>query len=268
MNHLNNFWFNALPENVSLTDISVLVFDKDKTITPPNKPITPQMADILATLSRKKVIIILTARDFNTCKEHILSLIERYNPNFKNILFGCSNGSELYYHEGDWRQFEDVFMSKQKLEIKAHYSEILRMANEFFQREDFILEERSPTMAALFPPKTMSDDERENFDPNADKRNKFIELLRAWEVFPKNYEIIAGGSTSIDIGLHNKETGMRNAIKYLQNVRREFGEIIFFGDGFPWNDSPVLNVEWINIVQVENESVTEEILKNFLKNNS
>lgn len=74
----------------------------------------------------------------------------------------------------------------------------------------------------------MSDEERKNFDPGAIKRNNAIKKIREAKIFPEKYEIIAGGSTSIDVGIHNKESGMRNMLSYFQYNAERCGEIIFF----------------------------------------
>lgn len=70
-----NFSHNSLPRNVNYSDISVFVFDKDDTISEPNKPLDVNIANQLADLTRSKNVVILTARDFETCKTQILDVI-------------------------------------------------------------------------------------------------------------------------------------------------------------------------------------------------
>lgn len=73
-----------------------LVFDKDGTITPPNLPMTEKMAELFSRLTQNRTLTILTARDIHTCSDHILSVLDAYTYNMKNLIFGCSNGSEIY----------------------------------------------------------------------------------------------------------------------------------------------------------------------------
>lgn len=90
-NHNNDFSKHFHWEN-----INILAFDKDNTITPANKPILPEMADLLAKLTHYKNVVILTARDFEICQKHILEIIKNHNVNFQNLIFGCSNGSQIF----------------------------------------------------------------------------------------------------------------------------------------------------------------------------
>lgn len=148
------------------------------------------------------------------------------------------------------------------MEIDTKKDRLLEMANDFFGRNDMQMEQRSPTMAAICPPRTLTNEERKSFDPTGEKRKNFITKIREEQIFPENYEIIPGGSTSIDIGLYDKESGMRHLIRHFGYSQENHGQILFFGDGFPGNDSPVLKIPGINIVRVDNEKITEKILGN------
>lgn len=82
-----NFSINRLPQSARWDTIRILAFDKDETITPANKPIQPEMAAKLACLTRDKVVVILTARDIETCQKQILDEIKQHNPNLENLIF-------------------------------------------------------------------------------------------------------------------------------------------------------------------------------------
>lgn len=88
-------------------------------------------------------------------------------------------------------------------------------------------------MGAFFPPRDISDEERKNFDPTGERRRQAISEIISANIFDKNCEIIPGGSTSIDIGLYDKESGMRHLINFFKYSPEKYGQIAFFGDGFP-----------------------------------
>lgn len=56
-------------------------------------------------------------------------------------------------------------------------------------------------------------EDRKSFDPDKTKRQRCIEAIRP--LFPQEYEIVAGGSTSIDISLYDKAAGMQHLLYVL-----------------------------------------------------
>lgn len=256
---------NHIPQDLYFENVAVIACDKDNTITPANKPMDPGMAKVLSDITRQKIVVILTARDFATCQKQILEHIAEHNPNFSRLIFGCSNGSQIFRFNPRKGEFVKKSELQWDIEIDSKKEQLFQMANEFFGRDDMQIEQRSSTMAAICPPRTLTDQERKNFDPTGEKRKNFIAKIREAKIFPENYEIIVGGSTSIDIGLYDKESGMRHLIKYFGYSIENHGQILFFGDGFPGNDSPVLRIPGINIVKVDNEKVTEKILGDFIQ---
>ncbi len=242
-------------------DVDIFAFDKDNTITPANKEINSEMAEVIARLTHDKVVVILTARDFGICQKHILEVIKQYNINFKNLIFGCSNGSQIYRFHKNKQEYIRASELKGELDV-SRVDEALAILRENLH-PDIQFERRSNTMGAFFPPRTLSDEERKNFDPTGEKRKKAIDLLMEAKIFPENCEIITAGSTSIDIGLYNKESGMRHLINHFQYTPDKYGKIAFFGDGFPGNDAPVGNIDGINIFPVKNPHETLAILQDF-----
>lgn len=117
-------------------------------------------------------------------------------------------------------------------------------------------------------PRNSNDKERKNFDPDKSKRKKAAAYISE-KISPiaSNIEVLAAGSTSIDISLHDKGSGMRHIMEYLKNSEENLGEfhpqkLVFFGDGFDGgNDTPIASIEEITVVQVKNKENTREILE-------
>ena len=75
-----------LPD-VNFENIRILAFDKDDTITPPNKPMELSMAEEIKRLTLNRYILILTARDIGTCREQILETMEQVCERKDRIIF-------------------------------------------------------------------------------------------------------------------------------------------------------------------------------------
>lgn len=256
----------SLPEQEDINNFKLLAFDKDNTLTPANKPMQEKMAEFLSKITRSnKVITILTARDYEICKQHILDPMEPYDFNPKNLILGCSNGSQIYTFNEKKKDYEMSSWLVWDLEHSLSPDKIKRAIDILsveFGHKNVLYVPRSATMwvfACL--PRDVSDEERKNFDPDNSKRNRAIELLRKEKIFPESFELIAGGSISIDVGLYNKKSWMEHIIrngKYEKNRDK----VIFFWDNFDGgNDTPVESVEWISVIKVKDPDNTLEILQ-------
>lgn len=248
-------------KNFHWENINILAFDKDNTITPANKPMLSEMAEILARLTQEKIVVILTARDFEICQNHILEIIKNYKVNFQNLILGCSNGSQIFRYNHKKQEYVRASELVWELDI-SRANEALGVLRKSLH-PDLQFEKRSNTMGAFFPPRDISDKERKNFDPTGERRKKAIEELVSLRIFSENCEIIPGGSTSIDVGIYDKEAGMRHLINFFKYSPEKYGQIAFFGDGFPGNDAPVKNIDGIHIFPVKNPDETLKKLQNF-----
>lgn len=260
-----NFYNNHIPHQLNYEEISILAFDKDNTITPANSNIEPKMAQTLSRLTKEKIIVILTARDMPTCEMQILANIPENQAKWNNLIFGCSNGSQIFCYDNNSQKYVKKSELEGKIDLMQKKEQIVTLANDFFMRNDMQIEQRSDTMGAICPSRNITTEERKIFDATGERRRKFIQILRSEKIFPEHYEIVAWGSTSIDVGIYDKYAGMQHLIQYFWYNPQRHGEIIFFGDGFPWNDEPIKNIPGIHVVSVENPQMTHELLKNFAK---
>lgn len=273
------FYAKEIPKEVDINSFSVYAFDKDNTITPANEAIGDTLLDELIAIMRRKYVVILTARNMQTCEEHIVTPLRNHIQSrifdviAQNLVFGCSNGSEIYTYSPGTKEFTRVVNGTLpgSLANKKEFEKLIpEMATILgVPASGMSFEQRSPTMwAFVCIPRNASNEERKEFDPTRNKRQSAIDSiyaklppLESW----KNYEILPAGSTSIDIALHDKKAWMENLIRLLGYEPKQ-NEVIFFGDWFDWgNDTPVQWIETITVVHVENPENTQEILKNFKK---
>lgn len=89
------FTFEEFIKHPTLSDRGIFIFDKDGTITEPNEALDTDGSIFLVNLLKTKKCIILTARNIETLEIQILEKLPE-NTNFQNLIFACSNGSEIY----------------------------------------------------------------------------------------------------------------------------------------------------------------------------
>ena len=77
-----------LPD-VNFENIRILAFDKDDTITPPNRAMESPMAEEIKRLTVNRYILILTARDIDTCRAQILEPMEQVCERKDRVIFAC-----------------------------------------------------------------------------------------------------------------------------------------------------------------------------------
>ena len=257
-NHFIMLYRGKLPD-VNLENIRILAFDKDDTITPPNEPMERSRAEEIKRLTINRYILILTARDIDTCREQILEPMEQVCERKDRVIFACCNGSQIYKFDNQQQEYLLKSSLKWQLKPKEFFDEIGKKLAQELNAPDLYFEQRSETMGTFVCiSRQSSDEERKNFDPNGDRRRAAIQKFR--NLFPNEYEVIPGGKTSIDVSLYNKEAGMRHLLEYFQYP--PCGDVLFFGDGFDGgNDTPVENIPNVLSVKVENYQQTQELLK-------
>lgn len=247
-----------LPD-VNLENIQILAFDKDDTITPPNKPMESSMAKEIKRLTINRYILILTARDIDTCREQILEPMEQVCERKDRVIFACCNGSQIYDFDNEKKDYLLKSALTGQLESQEFFDEIGKKLAEELDAPDLYFERRSDTMGAFVCiSRDSTDEQRRKFDPDGGRRRAAIEKFR--HLFLAEYEVIPGGKTSIDVSLYNKEAGMRHFLEYFQY--QLCGDVVFFGDGFDGgNDTPVENIQSVLSVKVENYQQTLDLLK-------
>ncbi len=241
------------------------VFDKDGTITPPNKAIEKKHIPVFASFIEKHKTTLLTARDLQTCLEHIVYPLTEFSSdiNLQNLSFACSNGAQIYvFKNNTYKKMStdsNALGNRDKIEtdLDSTYKEALRITREVFPEAS--IEIRWDFFAALpCIPRNSSTQKRNSLDPNATKRREITLSLK--KIFPDFFEILPGGKTSIDIAVINKEYGMRHIIGYFQVQNPS--DVHYFWDSFEGgNDEPVKNIQGIHIHEVGNPDDTFWYLK-------
>ena len=253
--------FSSLPPHIDPKQVDVLVFDKDNTLTPPNKPLENAMASRIAQLSHSYTIVLLTARDIEVCKKHILEPLDDYDYHPDNLVFGCCNGAEIFVWDRERQDYVQKHVLPWILDPKR-FDEATNRMNALLGRSDVYYEPRGSTMLAFVCiPRASPEEERRVFDPDKKKRIACINAVR--DIFSDSYEMVPGGSTSIDVALYNKADGM----EHLRDILswKDEAMIVFFGDNF-WeygNDAPIAELDWVISVSVANPTETLIHLESF-----
>lgn len=234
-------------------DFEYIIFDKDGTLTPHNRPIEDKYKAQFSQYIQANRVIILTARDFDACKSHLLDPI---GDTAHKLILACSNGSEIFVFEDDnWKMVSKIegTLSWQQNAI----NECINIMDHTFGLQQVTFEYRSDAMGAFaLIPRDSTQSDRSKLDPNKILRKKIINTIRP--LFPDEYEIIAAGQTSIDVSLVNKKVGMEHILQYC-NITPNMA--VYFGDSFDGgNDKPTLDIADLTTVAVKNAQHTFDII--------
>lgn len=260
---------------MDINSFELFAFDKDHTITPANAEIQGEMIDMLLRIMREKVVVILTARDIETCRQHIIEPIrarvsERiFSHIIGRLVLGCSNGSQIFRYQRESRDYVLQHELSGEIAPSSEFSKLIPdMARILWvDAEKMYFERRSATMGTFVCiPRDSTSEQRQAFDSDRSKRQAAIDAI--YDRLPplpdgKSYEILPAGATSIDLALHNKKAGMEHVLETL-GYAGQGEDVIFFGDGFDGgNDTPVAMIQDIAVVHVKSPENTAAILSDF-----
>lgn len=134
-----------LPE-IDFSQVRVLAFDKDETLTPANKIMEHSMANRLKEVVRDRYIVILTARDIDICREHILPLMNEEQIRKNRVIFACCNGSQIYEYSQDSSEYILKSELEGKMPDEDFFKKMVQKFNTALGVESVTFERRSDTM--------------------------------------------------------------------------------------------------------------------------
>jgi len=241
----------------------IIVFDKDDTITKAKCDIDENMANLLAQLSQKYKIAVITWWSFENIYDQIVSKLPQHTI-FSNIYIFPTIGAQMYiFKNNDWERIYAEFLTDQEvsyikkvlnnaidelgLRPKKTYGEIIE--NRLTQITYSGLGQKAPYK------------EKQKFDTDKIIRQKIANHIKEKL---KDYSIGIAWTTSIDVtrkGL-DKAYGIR---KIMENLGFKKEEILFVWDAiFPGGNDYSVKEFWVDCVKVDNLKDTESIIANFL----
>jgi phosphomannomutase len=255
---------------MSLTK-KIAAFDLDDTLTESKQALSVDMAQLLADLSQKIKVVIISGGSIHQFKKQILqtflSRVPHPDAAFSNMILLPTSGSQRYEYNSETKDWDltDMEPFAEDLKLKAIKAlEYIVASGEYDLPEEHFgerIEERGTQITLSVLGQDAPVDKKMAWDPDESKRKKIQHTLQA--MLPE-MEVRVGGSTSIDI-LHkgfNKAVGLLRLLNKL-NLQKE--DMVFVGDAvFPdGNDYPPLEAG-IETIAVKNPGETAELIKKWL----
>lgn len=227
----------------------LLSFDLDGTLAESKLPISQEMAEMLAKLSHKYLLAVISGGDYPQFQSNVIAMLPEHT-NFTNMYLLPTSGGKIYHFKnGEWQKiFSAEFTPEQKARIFNAINES-QVLEEYKAPQLFgeIVEDRGAQITLSMLGQTAPVDIKKAWDPDKSKRMDIQQKLS--KLLP-DLNVKHGGSTSIDISKPGIDKGfaMTELLKIL-NLPKD--QALFFGDALEenGNDYPVkaLGVECIEV---------------------
>ncbi len=204
---------------------NLLAFDVDNTITNSCSIIDDEMTNIFNILSKKFTILFISGTDCDELQRMISSKLS-----CDHYLLGNSGN--------EWRLFtnkKSIILYANNLnknEVNEIKTGILNLIEKFklhplTSTADQILERGSQITLSILG-RNAKNEEKKRYDPNREKRKRFISYLNT--ILPENkYDFFIGGTTSIDFTKKGNDKGnLLDLFIEKNNINKE--KVLFFGD--------------------------------------
>ena len=246
-----------IPE-IDLSKKKIIIADVDNTICESCQQISSRMAEQINLLLKKgyQFAFISGTKAEDVQRMISLQLTEEHH------LLGTTGTKYLKVKNGSTHvQYNHPFISEEKAEIIAAFEKLIaefKVASLTTKEDQLQDRESQITLSALG--RHAPSEQKNNFDPEGEKRKVWIEFLRQ-HLSEEKYDIKIGGTTSLDVtrkGL-DKEWGIK---EFAQHQGIALGEILFIGDKlYPGgNDYPAAKI--VDCVAVRNpEDTLKELRK-------
>jgi phosphomannomutase len=243
----------------------VVLFDLDNTLAESKQNITPAMAKLLAELSRKARIAIISGGKFDQLRDQV---VEELPPTaqLENVYIMPTSGAALHtYVNHTWVPVYEERLSEAEAENIEEAVErgvmetgIIDLASESYgERIEFRGCQTAFSALGQQAPIT----EKKAWDPDGTKKQR---LRAAIQTLLPDYDVKTGGSTTIDItkkGI-DKAYGVRKLSEYL-DIPIE--EMTYVGDAlYPGGNDEVVIQTTIPTQSVENPTATAALITTLL----
>ncbi len=236
----------------------VVMFDVDNTLTESKSNITEKMSKLLATLSQKTKIAIISGGKFEQLTDQV---IQELPPSaaLENIYLMPTSGAALFAYENhEWTKVyqeeltnHEAEMIEQGIETGVRETQLVDLESDSYgERIEFRISQ--VTFSALGQHAPVS--EKLAWDKDGSKRRALHDAIA---VLLPDYDVKIGGSTTIDVtrkGI-NKAYGVRKLSEYLEIPSKEMeyiGDALYVGG----NDEVVTTTD-IKTHAVANPDETE-----------
>lgn len=237
----------------------LVAFDLDGTLAESKQAIDPEMAALLASLSRIATIAVISGGDWPQFRQQLVgNLAEGIDLSRWYLL--PTSGTKLYRHQGTWsRIYADLFSDAEREAILAAFAAALKTAdlgNERIWGER--IEDRGSQITFSGLGQQAPLEAKEAWDPDFAKRKH---LQAALGTALPGFAVRIGGSTSVDItraGI-DKAYGM-SRLAEISGI--PFADMIFIGDAvYPDGNDYAVFKAGINTIAVRDVHETKRAIE-------
>jgi HAD superfamily hydrolase (TIGR01484 family) len=243
----------------------LIVFDLDGTLAPSKSPLPDEMGEQLSTLLTHKQVCVISGGKFEQFKLQLINNLHAIDKELVKLHIMPTCGTKYYKYdlaEKTWAiQYSEDIPEKNKTKIiKAIEASAKKLGYWEVKTWGDIIEDRGSQVTFSALGQGAPVDAKIKWDPTGDKKRKLRDHIA--KLIP-NFEVRAGGETSIDItrpGI-DKAYGMR---KLMSELKLEMKDILFIGDRLQpgGNDYPVKEMG-IDSIEVSDWHDTKLVVEGF-----
>ncbi|MFW0870838.1 MAG: HAD-IIB family hydrolase [Patescibacteria group bacterium] len=222
---------------------STIITDADGTLAHTREPIDRDMAELISKFLYKGVhFVVISGATLDRLIERIVHKLPPDTP-LENLYLLPASGSLMYsYQNGAWQEvYAYTLEESDKAQIISAFQQVLDKNDMQIPHVSDCwgtqLEDRGASFAFSALGQDAPREEKSKWDQDESKRRA---LIRALEPLLSEYDLLIGGTTTIDINKkeHGKDFGVR---EFLAHTNTSINEIFFIGDQLNpgGNDYPV-----------------------------
>lgn len=250
----------------------IIAFDLDGTLAESKQHLESDVAELLCSLLKEKIVVIITGGSFDQFKKQFLPY---FNPDGfiknkvnKNLILLATSGSQRYQYDeniDDWKITDiEEFPNETKNSVLAALDEIIsskKYGIGAVLEGDGVIEDRLTqiTMSALGQHAPI--ELKKEWDSDQIKRKEIKAIL---ESQLKDVNIIIGGTTSLDI-LPQGFDKAKGLLRLLDKLSLSKEDMIFVGDAiFPGGNDYSAYEAGIESIKTSGKDETKEIIKSWM----
>lgn len=224
-----------------MQNYQAIIADADGTLADTREPISAEMARVIAQLLHDGYIFaVISGATYTRLVQRIPNQLPADTP-LDNLYLLPASGSLMYaYQHGDWQEIYSYTLSaEEKSQIHQAFDQVLAQNLVDIPPEQWgeQLEDRQASFAFSALGQEAPREEKDQWDVDAAKRRTLITALQP--LLP-NFDLLIGGSTTIDINksIHGKDFGVS---QFLAHCSISPSRVLFIGDQLDpgGNDHPV-----------------------------
>ena len=244
-----------------------LIFDLDGTLAVSKSPISIEIGELLADVTKSMNVVIITGGNFDQIKKQVINRLGK-NAFFENFYVLPTSGSSMVEYNVQTKSWDYVYQHDLTSEQKERLIQRLEssLAKVSFsitpeQLEGKQIEDRGSQLTFSALGQNQKPEIKELWDTNQEKRKEIVSHMRDLQ---NEFDINIGGTTSIDITLKgiDKEYGIN---EFYKKTSLNISHGLFVGDKiFPGgNDYPATKTG-IDYKETSGPEETMKIIKEVL----